>query len=164
MSIIHVSAFQPFESRRGVDTVLALRFRYDPDVIEVLKDAIRRASRDRGIRNAGGWLAEHRSWFVERQAWPCVRDQLRQAGYTLVGPEAACPGEGRREQSRPGGGLGPAAVAPPRGRSVVEVKGLVKSWYREMAMKFHPDRTLDNGAAMKAINAGYERLQELLGV
>jgi hypothetical protein len=30
--------------------------------------------------------------------------------------------------------------------------------------KFHPDRTLDNGAAMKAINDGYERLQELLGV
>jgi DnaJ-class molecular chaperone len=40
---------------------------------------------------------------------------------------------------------------------------VVQSWYREMAKKFHPDRTLDNGAVMKAINAGYERLQELLG-
>jgi DnaJ-class molecular chaperone len=44
------------------------------------------------------------------------------------------------------------------------VKAIVQSWYREMAKRFHPDRTLDNGAVMKAINAAYERLEELLGV
>ncbi len=45
-----------------------------------------------------------------------------------------------------------------------DVRGVVKSWFREMALKYHPDRTLDNGAAMKAINHSYERLQELLGI
>jgi hypothetical protein len=154
MAQVHVSAFQPFSSRRGVDTVLALQFRYDAEVIEVLKDALRKATRDLGIYNAGGWLAEHRSWFVERAAWPIVRDHLRRAGYTLVGPEA----NESRAQSAPGGG--PSS----QGRNLVDVKAVIKSWYREMARKFHPDRTLDNGAAMKAINAGYERLQELLGV
>jgi hypothetical protein len=44
-----------------------------------------------------------------------------------------------------------------------DVRGIVNSWYREMAKAYHPDRTLDNGAAMKAINHAYERLQELLG-
>jgi hypothetical protein len=42
------------------------------------------------------------------------------------------------------------------------VRSLVAGWYREMALKYHPDRTLDNGAEMKAINHAYERLQELL--
>jgi hypothetical protein len=44
------------------------------------------------------------------------------------------------------------------------VRNVIKNWYREMALRFHPDRTLDNGAAMKAINHGYERLLDLLGV
>jgi len=45
-----------------------------------------------------------------------------------------------------------------------DVRPVIKSWYREMAKKYHPDRTLDDGAAMSAINYGYERLQELLGI
>jgi curved DNA-binding protein CbpA len=44
------------------------------------------------------------------------------------------------------------------------VAGVVKKWYRTMAKKFHPDRTMDKGEAMKAINTGYELLQELFGV
>jgi hypothetical protein len=48
--------------------------------------------------------------------------------------------------------------------SLPVMRSVIKSWYREMALKYHPDRTLDNGAAMKAINHGYERLQELLNV
>jgi hypothetical protein len=56
-------------------------------------------------------------------------------------------------------------TAPKReDRSVADVRGVVKSWYREMALRFHPDRTLDNGTAMRAINHGYERLREMLGV
>jgi hypothetical protein len=47
--------------------------------------------------------------------------------------------------------------------AVLDVRGKLQTWYREMAMKFHPDRCFDDGAAMKAINHGYERLQELLG-
>jgi hypothetical protein len=44
----------------------------------------------------------------------------------------------------------------------LDMRGLLARWYREMALTYHPDRTLDNGAAMKAINYAYERLQELL--
>jgi hypothetical protein len=133
--MIHVSAFQPFESRVGVDTVLALRFKYDPELIDVLKSALREASRVLGIYNAGGWLAEHRCWFVERNAWPLVRERLAAAGVSFFGAEA---GDGRRERRD---------YPPP-----ADVRGVVTSWYREMALRFHPDRTLDNGAAMKAIN------------
>jgi hypothetical protein len=80
--MIRVSAFQPFESRRGIDTVLALQFRYDAELNEVIKSALREASRDKGIKNAGGWLAEHRCWFVEREAWPSVREHLRAGRYS----------------------------------------------------------------------------------
>jgi hypothetical protein len=44
------------------------------------------------------------------------------------------------------------------------MRNSIRSWYREMALKYHPDRTLDSGAAMSAINHGYERLKELLGI
>ncbi|MHB1422131.1 MAG: hypothetical protein ACYC3I_02820 [Gemmataceae bacterium] len=44
------------------------------------------------------------------------------------------------------------------------VRGIIKSWYREMAKKYHPDRTLDDGACMKVVNDGYERLRDLFGV
>lgn len=49
-------------------------------------------------------------------------------------------------------------------RSVVDVRSTLKAWLREMTLRFHPDRTLDDGKAMSAINNGYERLQELFGV
>lgn len=45
-----------------------------------------------------------------------------------------------------------------------QVKLQVKSWYREMARKYHPDRTLDDGSSMKVVNDCYERLLELLGL
>lgn len=68
-------------------------------------------------------------------------------------------------ESRPWAGTLPGTSTPGGdGRSVVDVRSALKSWYREMALRYHPDRTLDNGTAMKAINAGYERLQELFGV
>jgi len=38
---------------------------------------------------------------------------------------------------------------------------VVRRWYREMCVKFHPDRGGDV-EAMKAINYAYERLVELL--
>jgi hypothetical protein len=53
VAIIHVESFQPFSSRHGIDTVLALQFRYDPAVIEALAGAscvesLRRAALRRG--------------------------------------------------------------------------------------------------------------------
>jgi hypothetical protein len=147
MSTIRVTAFQPFESRAGIDTVLALAFEYDAGTVADLKAAIGRARYSVGAGNLGGWLGEHRCWFVERDAWPIVRQCLQAAGHRLVGPEANEPGPGRSS-----------------GSSVVDVRSAVKSWYREMTRKYHPDRTLDNGAAMKAINHAYERLQELLSI
>jgi hypothetical protein len=143
--MIRVSAFQPFESRQGVDTVLALRFQYDPELIESLKLALRRASYLKYIKNPGGWLAEHRCWFVEREAWPIVQEHLRADGYAYISS--------------------PEVDEPPRTNSgALDVRNTVKTWYREMAMKYHPDRRLDNGAAMAAINDSYDRLQELLGI
>lgn len=49
-------------------------------------------------------------------------------------------------------------TAPPASPDVI------KSWYREMTLRFHPDRTLDDGKAMSAINHAYTRLRELLGM
>jgi hypothetical protein len=48
--------------------------------------------------------------------------------------------------------------------ALVRVRTAVQAWFREMALRYHPDRTLDDGAAMKVINHAHERLRELLGV
>lgn len=40
---------------------------------------------------------------------------------------------------------------------------VVPTWYREMALKFHPDRG-GSTEAMKAINFAHERLKEMIGV
>jgi hypothetical protein len=81
---IELSTFQPFKSRVGVDTVLALRLlKFDPALPVLLKEALRKASEQTGGKNLGGWLAAHRVWFVERSAWPIVRRHLRAHGYKL---------------------------------------------------------------------------------
>jgi hypothetical protein len=151
MSHIHVSAFQPFESRRGVDTVLALRFRYDPELIDVLKRALQAARSIGFAYNPGGWLPEERCWFVERAAWLYVRAYLTDHGYRFSGTDDEEP---RRK-----------AGAGEPGRSLPDVRSVVKSWFHEMTLKFHPDRNVGGSdAAMKAIVHAYERLRELLGV
>ncbi len=38
----------------------------------------------------------------------------------------------------------------------------VKAWYRELALRFHPDRAGDDGRAMQTLNVAYERLCEIL--
>jgi hypothetical protein len=53
--VIRVTAFQPFNSRVEVDTVLGLHFRYDPGVVALLKQALRDVARLRRERNLGGW-------------------------------------------------------------------------------------------------------------
>jgi len=83
-----VFEFQPFRSRLGVDNVIGLRFEYSASMVADLKAALAVAKRqDGGQRNAGGWLAEHRAWFVEPSAWPVVRELLTANGYRLVQQE-----------------------------------------------------------------------------
>jgi len=84
MVIVRVFTFQPFSSRVGRDTVVGLRFKYDPRVIDLIKAALREAQARFGTRNAGGWLQEHKSWFAERYAWFVVRRRLAAAGVTLL--------------------------------------------------------------------------------
>ena len=40
-------------------------------------------------------------------------------------------------------------------------EGLIKTWYRQMAQRHHPDRGGDN-KSMSVINDGYEKLCEML--
>jgi len=86
---IDVSAFQPFESRRGIDTVLALRFGYDRELIDILKTALRSARYRCPGRSAGEWLPEERCWFCERAAWPIVREHLALQGCKFTALETA---------------------------------------------------------------------------
>jgi hypothetical protein len=95
MATIRVSADQPFKSRQGVDTVILLKSRYDPDLVTLLKDALL-MSRCEAVElgrgpNTGGWLKKRGVWWVERHAWPLVRQVLLESGHTLDGeppPEA----------------------------------------------------------------------------
>lgn len=89
ITVIHVGSFQPFESRRGKDTVVKLTFPYDPDLIRLLKSALR-TYRDyaidpsKNIFQPGGWRPNEKCWFVERSVWPMVRrDLLQVAGYMI---------------------------------------------------------------------------------
>lgn len=63
-------------------------------------------------------------------------------------------------------GDGATGAIEPHEESIplADVRIALKTWYWEAARQFHPDRTLDNGKVMSAINASYARLQELLGV
>jgi hypothetical protein len=45
---------------------------------------------------------------------------------------------------------------------LADMRGVVRSWYRTLALEFHPDRRLDDGRAMVAVNRGHELLKELL--
>jgi hypothetical protein len=94
---IDVSRFQPFQSRVGKDTVLGLRFGYDPELVAVLKSAVREAARALGVGFRGGWLPEHKLWFVENDAWPSVRRRLLEAGHTLRNePDLAAEADAQR--------------------------------------------------------------------
>ena len=57
--------------------------------------------------------------------------------------------------------------ATERGAAVLPLETLrsqLKAWYREMTMKYHPDRRSGQDDGMRAIIAGYERLTEMLGL
>ena len=78
---IEVFEFQPFESRRGIDTVYGLRFHYDPALTEFLK-AFNRAHKDevldeeRNVLAAGGWNPKAKCWFIEKALLPALQHEL----------------------------------------------------------------------------------------
>jgi hypothetical protein len=143
--LIEISRFQPFASRQGIDTVYRLRFQYDPDIILILKAALHRARGTLGGNNLGGWLEEHRCWFVEPSAWPLVADQLRRNGCQL--------------QSEPCRELAPLPPpAPPKPPSCPDCCGTaaqLERWRWEMKQRWSDD-------AAPVIEGGYELLRELL--
>jgi hypothetical protein len=122
---IAVDGFQAFSSR--TDSLVRLRFRYDAQLVGRLKETLREARRLAGGpagRPAGGWLAEHRCWFVEPCVWPWVRQKLVEAGCVLEGPAA---GDGDPPVS------GPSSPGP---RPPVDWVNLVRQWYRQLCLDF----------------------------
>lgn len=84
--MIFVSSFQPFASRIGQDTVIKLRFDYNPDLVESLKKILRHYKDEaldpsRHIFQPGGWNPKEKCWYVERNIWSKVRDSLHFEGY-----------------------------------------------------------------------------------
>ena len=157
MAVIAVGSFQPFVSRRGVDTVLSLRFGYNAELIETLKSSLRTVRAGSRRKNPGGWLSDHKVWFVERWAWPAVRWQLEKEGHHFTGSvgdmddgDGAGADEPRSNQER-----AERAAAPDWSR-------IIRQWLHEMALEFHPDRG-GHVEAMKAINIAADRLKELTG-
>jgi hypothetical protein len=87
-SRITVQAFQPFRSRVGLDTVVGLTFPFNAGAVAEMKAALdwaRDDARRRGLPlTVGGWLGDRRCWFVERSAWPVVREFLLDRGYQFM--------------------------------------------------------------------------------
>ncbi|MGI8553472.1 MAG: hypothetical protein ACR2PL_22215 [Dehalococcoidia bacterium] len=78
---IDMFRFQPFGGRRGVDTVIGLKFAYDTEVIAVIKDALLQQRRPGFV--PGGWLPEWKTWWIEEGAWPAVSEELVMLGCRL---------------------------------------------------------------------------------
>jgi hypothetical protein len=86
---IRAFLFQPFESRQGIDVVVGLRFDYDPALIAHLKHALdaykaQAVNPELRRRTPGGWLAQHRCWFVEPEIWELVSLELAFHGYRIL--------------------------------------------------------------------------------
>jgi hypothetical protein len=45
-----------------------------------------------------------------------------------------------------------------------ELEGVVKAWYRGLALDYHPDRRKGSNAEMAALNDAHERLRRSLGI
>ncbi len=84
MVTIRLTAFQPFASRRGKDTVVGMEFQYNPKLVNLLKTTLRGLRKPGDPGPAGGWLPDHGRWFCERQAWPALRQRLLDVGVTLT--------------------------------------------------------------------------------
>lgn len=96
-------------------------------------------------RHKGRLLEDIDSWYLE---W--VYTTARAASPSLKAASL-------RELNRRG-----EAHAPP-GRDVALAPEVLQAWFREMTLRYHPDRG-GSKEAMQAINHGYDRLRELAGV
>jgi hypothetical protein len=54
-------------------------------------------------------------------------------------------------------------AAPKNATPSLDVKGILDRWYREMTMRFHPDR-FGSHEAITAINHAHDRLKQLVGI
>jgi hypothetical protein len=57
----------------------------------------------------------------------------------------------------------PSSPTSPGMDVTADVKDLVKKWFSEMALRYHPDRG-GSDAAMQAINHAHQRLKDILGL
>src|SRR5688500_16837349 len=66
---------------------IALKFRFDRQTVEDIKGAINRQRTSFSTRtgqptcNAGGWVPSEKCWYIAREIWPAVLDELEQKGY-----------------------------------------------------------------------------------
>jgi hypothetical protein len=123
---IQAFSFQPFESRQGHDTVIGLRFEYDPGVNDILKAAVRVARETLGGHHLGGWQPEHEVWYVERCAWPIVRQRLVDAGHVITGQ----PGDEAPQppQPRPEAAALPAAAHTQKDGEPMSIRAIETSY------------------------------------
>jgi hypothetical protein len=136
-----VPGFQPFPDR----AVVGLEFRFDADLVSRLKAILRQVWSSRGGRRyPGGWLADHRRWYIEPVAWPYVRRRLEDMGYDLV-----------EDQDDEDDDADKPAAPPP-----LAWEPVVQTWYRRMALHFHPDRG-GSVEQMQTINYAHDELRRL---
>jgi hypothetical protein len=79
----------------------------------------------------------------------CLEPWLRQA----IRDELTSRGVEAEEAPRPG------RYPPP-----ADMRMVVKTWFAQLSMKYHPDRFGGDGREMKVVNEAHEKLRELLGV
>jgi hypothetical protein len=65
---------------------------------------------------------------------------------------------GEEPPPRSGPGAGAGRYPPP-----IDVRAVVVNWYRQMSLRWHPDRG-GSDEAMQAVNYGFELLKKLAGV
>ena len=87
-TVIRIDTFQPFESRIGIDCVMRLAFDYDSVLVSHLKKILAAYKTDAvnpTLRRMtpGGWLSQHRCWFLEPCIWEAVRFELEFSGYRI---------------------------------------------------------------------------------
>jgi hypothetical protein len=85
MSEIHVSILKGADGLDG--RVVALRFRYDPSLVSLVRQTLSRVSA-RDAPSRGGWSATDRCWWVGSDWWALVRRLLLDQGVKLYGPAA----------------------------------------------------------------------------
>jgi len=185
---IEAFEFMPFASRAGA-TVIGLRFAYDRALVDELKATLRPLHAEvrdpeRHIGGAGGWLAEGRCWFVERDAWDVVFVRLVYDGHHVIDWVERPPGVPHYPAPAfaPEPPPAPAPAPPPPAHSVADClrvvaaayphhyalgiwpgapEPLVTAAYRACAQLFHPDRRGPEGhARMIAVNQAYAVLRD----